>query len=92
MSIYHRICVVGACCAVAALATNSVARAAEKNAAKFASPVVNSQTPGHAVEIEADIDGAKQLYLFVTDGGDGFGCDWADWCEPRLIGPAARRS
>ncbi|MDB6006354.1 MAG: rane-bound dehydrogenase domain protein, partial [Prosthecobacter sp.] len=29
--------------------------------------------------------GAKELYLVVTDGGNGFTADWADWAEPRLI-------
>jgi putative membrane-bound dehydrogenase-like protein len=57
----------------------------------FASKVVSAATPGHAVDIEADIKGAKQLYLVVTDGGDGFGCDWADWCEPKLVGPAGEK-
>ena len=49
-------------------------------------PVVNANTPGHAVKIEADIRGAKNLYLVVTDGGNGYGSDWADWAEPKLIG------
>ncbi len=53
----------------------------------FDSKVVSRETPGHAVNVEADITGAKQLYLVVRDGGDGFGCDWADWAEPRLVGP-----
>jgi putative membrane-bound dehydrogenase-like protein len=57
----------------------------------FASPMVTPQTKGHAVEVDADITGAKQLYLVVTDGGDGFGCDWADWAEPRLVGPSGEK-
>ncbi|HVK14434.1 MAG TPA: NPCBM/NEW2 domain-containing protein, partial [Gemmataceae bacterium] len=63
-------------------------QAAGKPGAKpvASSPLVSAQTPGHSVVLEADITGAKQLYLVVTDGGDGFGCDWADWAEPRLIG------
>jgi putative membrane-bound dehydrogenase-like protein len=39
------------------------------------------------VAIDVDITGAKELYLVVRDGGDGFGCDWADWAEPKLLGP-----
>ena len=35
--------------------------------------------------IRADLKGAKELHLVITDGGDGFGCDWADWIEPTLI-------
>ena len=31
------------------------------------------------------LDGAKELFLVVTDGGNGFTADWADWAEPRLI-------
>lgn len=57
----------------------------------FASPIVTAQTPGHAVEVKADITGAKELHLVATDGGDGFGCDWVDWAEPRIIGPAGEK-
>ncbi len=32
--------------------------------------------------------GAKYLALVVEDGGDGVSCDWADWIEPRLVGPS----
>jgi len=52
------------------------------------SPLITPATPGHAVQFSADIRGSKDLYLVVTDGGDGFACDWADWAEPRLTGPA----
>ena len=51
---------------------------------KFASEVITKETPGHQVEIEIDIGGAKQLILEVTDGGDNSAYDWADWVEPRL--------
>ncbi len=54
---------------------------------KFTSKSLTSNTPGHAVSIDVDIKGAKQLSLVVTDGGNGYSCDWADWAEPRLIGP-----
>ena len=53
----------------------------------FQSPVVTTRTPGHAVEVKADLNGASDLYLVVTDGGNGYGCDWADWVNPRLVGP-----
>eukprot|EP01031_Cornospumella_fuschlensis_P014515 gene14515-17723_t len=51
----------------------------------FKSPVITSATPEHAVAIDVDLKGAKELYLVVTDGGDGFASDWADWAEPRLV-------
>lgn len=57
----------------------------------FDSKVVSASTPGQAVKVEADITGAKELYLIVRDGGDGYGCDWADWAEPRLVGPQGER-
>ncbi|MEM7232715.1 MAG: NPCBM/NEW2 domain-containing protein, partial [Planctomycetota bacterium] len=37
------------------------------------------------IDIEADITGAKNLWLIVSDGGDGKSCDWADWVNPVLI-------
>ncbi|MFO0976565.1 MAG: PVC-type heme-binding CxxCH protein [Planctomycetaceae bacterium] len=49
--------------------------------------VVNTETPGYSVKVEANIKGAKNLFLVVTDGGNGFGSDWADWAEPKLVGP-----
>lgn len=52
----------------------------------FASDNVTPKTPGHAVEIDVEIEGASDLYLVVRDGGNGYSCDWADWAEPRLIG------
>jgi len=53
----------------------------------FSSKVIDVNTPGHAVDIDVDITGAKGLWLVVTDGGNGFSCDWADWAEPRLVQP-----
>ncbi|MGN6553148.1 MAG: NPCBM/NEW2 domain-containing protein [Verrucomicrobiota bacterium] len=55
--------------------------------AAWSSSVVSRQTPGHAVDVNVDIAGAKELYLVAGQGGDDFTCDHADWVEPRLIGP-----
>ncbi|WP_254510130.1 PVC-type heme-binding CxxCH protein [Anatilimnocola floriformis] len=52
----------------------------------FESKVVDAGTKGHAVEIDLELKGAKKLFLVATDAGDGFGCDWVDWAEPRLVG------
>ena len=62
-----------------------------RNRPAFASPLVTPQTKGHAALVDADITGAKELFLVVTDGGDGFGCDWANWAEPRLVGPSGEK-
>ena len=40
---------------------------------------------GGPVPVKVDLKGAKELYLVVNDGGDGFQADWADWVEPVLI-------
>ncbi len=66
-------------------ATQSIKKTGPAAKPVFASSTITTATPGHATEISADITGAKQLFLVVTDGGDGFGCDWANWAEPRLI-------
>jgi putative membrane-bound dehydrogenase-like protein len=57
----------------------------------FDSGVVSRSTPGHAVKVEADLTGAKKLFLVVRDGSDGFGCDWADWIAPKLVGVEGER-
>ncbi|MBC8289968.1 MAG: NPCBM/NEW2 domain-containing protein, partial [Planctomycetes bacterium] len=74
---------------VAAIFAGGLASSADLSAAEkqFASSVVTQKTEGLSVEIEVDIREAKVLFLEVTDGGDGTGYDWADWMEPRLIGP-----
>jgi putative membrane-bound dehydrogenase-like protein len=51
----------------------------------FQSKVIDEKTPNHSVEIDVSLEGAKELFLVVTDGGNGFGADWADWAEPRLV-------
>lgn len=59
--------------------------AAPKPTPLFRSKLITTQTPGHAVAIDVDVSSAKELYLVITDGGNGFGSDWADWAEPRLV-------
>jgi putative membrane-bound dehydrogenase-like protein len=68
-------------------ATSTASPAAEKGRLLFASPVINSATSRHQVDAEVDIRGVKRLFLVVTDAGDGFSCDWADWVQPTLKGP-----
>lgn len=58
---------------------------------RFQSKVVTIKTPGRAIKVDVDLTGAKQLFLVVDDAGDGFSCDWADWGEPILIGPAGKK-
>ena len=51
----------------------------------YNSPVVNSKTPDHKVEMEVDLQGAKKIFLVVNDADGNFACDWADWLNPVLI-------
>ncbi len=44
-----------------------------------------SRNTANPVEISANITGAKKLYLVVTNGGDGFDYDHANWCNPMLV-------
>ncbi|TWT56838.1 NPCBM/NEW2 domain protein [Thalassoglobus neptunius] len=69
---------------VAANQKKSSDQVSDKPAA--ASKVITSQTTGHAETLEANIAGASKLFLIVTDGGDNYSCDWADWAEPKLVG------
>ncbi|MEZ0258045.1 MAG: PVC-type heme-binding CxxCH protein [Chthoniobacter sp.] len=46
----------------------------------FTSPLVHDKLAA----IKADLRGAKELFLVVTDGGDGISADWAEWVEPTL--------
>jgi putative membrane-bound dehydrogenase-like protein len=55
------------------------------------SKLVSAATPGHAVEVDLELKGAKKLYLVTTDGGDGFGCDWVAWAEPRFVTAAGEK-
>ena len=57
----------------------------------FKSTVITPKTKGKSVVIDAKIDNAKQLFLVVNDGGNGYGCDWANWAEPRLTGPQGEK-
>ena len=52
----------------------------------FKSDLITAATPGHSVPVKVDIRKAQKLFLVVTDGGDGYGADWADWAEPRFVG------
>ncbi|MDE5608168.1 MAG: NPCBM/NEW2 domain-containing protein [Muribaculaceae bacterium] len=53
--------------------------------ALFRSGTISYLTTGHATDVHADIpEGTRQLYLIVTDGGDGFDSDHADWINPVL--------
>lgn len=63
----------------------------DESKAVWKSKVLTRQTPGHSEVVSIDIISAKKLYLVVTDAGDGFSCDHADWLEPKLVGPGGEK-
>lgn len=48
----------------------------------FSTPEITKQFP--IVDIEVKLDNAKELYLVITDAGNGKSCDHADWISPRF--------
>lgn len=70
-----------------AAALTGAAPAAPPAKPLYKSPLVEAGTPGHAVPIEAALPaGAAKLFLVVTDGGNGYAADWANWVNPVLRG------
>lgn len=53
----------------------------------YQSDVVTKKTSGHMIDIRANIQGHRQLFLVASDAGDGYSCDWANWVNPRVRGP-----
>lgn len=51
----------------------------------FKSHIVTTESIGHEVVVDVDLKGRKELFLVVTDGGNGIACDWADWVDPVLV-------
>ena len=60
------------------------ADAADAGELKWSSGVMRRGTR----DVDVDVSGVESLWLVVTDGGDGYGYDWAAWINPRLEGPA----
>ena len=58
----------------------------EENKALWNSRLITSRDGGQGAKAKVDIAGAKKLFLVVTDGGDGYNWDHADWIEPTLTG------
>ena len=51
--------------------------------ALWRSGTISYLTTGYATNVEVDIPkGSRELALIVTDGGDGYDCDHADWINP----------
>jgi hypothetical protein len=50
---------------------------------RYSSPPVTKLNP--IVDIDIDLSGASELFLVITDAGDGKSCDHADWVLPRFI-------
>ena len=58
----------------------------EEDKALWKSRLISAREGGQGAKAEVSIAGAKKLFLVVTDGGDGYNWDHADWIEPTLSG------
>jgi alpha-galactosidase len=57
-----------------------------ENKALWNSGLITYRAGDQSTKLNVDIAGARNLYLVVTDGGDGKDWDHADWIEPKLTG------
>ena len=48
------------------------------------SPILSAKDKQRLVDLTAQLDGAKELYLMVADLGAN-ACDWSDWIEPEVV-------
>jgi putative membrane-bound dehydrogenase-like protein len=67
--------------------SNNESRSNQNTSSKklFESPLVTTKSGG-TTSIDTSIKGVKDLYLLVSDGGNGYTCDWANWVNPVLHG------
>jgi len=59
----------------------------DENKAVWKSNIVSLSNKQQSTLVNVDITGAKKLYLYVSDGGDGNSWDHSDWIDPTLKGP-----
>lgn len=55
----------------------------ENGKPRYSGSTVSKNNP--VVDVNVDLKDAKELYLVITDAGDGRSCDHADWLQPRFI-------
>jgi putative membrane-bound dehydrogenase-like protein len=60
----------------------ALAGAAPKPVAE--SPVMLAKDKQRLVDLTAELNGSKELYLMVAEL-DGNACDWSDWIEPEVV-------
>lgn len=59
---------------------------ADTRSALFRSGTISYVTPGYSCNVDVALPKkAKQLALVVTDGGDGYNYDRANWVNPKII-------
>lgn len=78
---------VAGCAAILAVAALRLSSAAEPGSQPlWSSGLITLETPTRSVPFDVELGGAASVWLVVDDGGDGFGCDWADWVDPVFKG------
>ncbi|MFP6887401.1 MAG: PVC-type heme-binding CxxCH protein, partial [Opitutales bacterium] len=76
----------------ASLSPEKTALGSAKAKPLFTSKVVTKDTPAQAIDVSVALKGAKELHLVVGDGGNGYGCDWANWVNPRLVDASGKET
>ena len=59
--------------------------ASEFDGVRYVGQLLKGNAAQRHQKVSADIANASSLYLVVSDAGDGYSFDWADWCDPVLI-------
>ena len=77
---------------LSAVVVPQAANGASESKLLFTTPLMSTATSGHRTDIDIDLQGARDIYLVVTDGGNGHSCDWADWIDPILYGNGNEKS
>lgn len=69
-----------------ALFNTGGARFVNPSLALWRSGTISYLTTGHGTDVDVELpEGTTQLSLVVTDGGDSFDCDHADWINPAVV-------
>lgn len=58
--------------------------------AVYKSSILRGSAGENTANISVSLGNTKKLILFVSDAGDGFSFDHADWIEPTLSGPQGK--
>ncbi|MCL2104249.1 MAG: NPCBM/NEW2 domain-containing protein [Kiritimatiellaeota bacterium] len=68
-----------------------LAKKGDPSVLRYVSPLLNTKTEGHTMDVEADVKGTDFVTLIVTDGGDSYACDHTDLLDARFVGAGGEK-